>query len=191
MTQIKKYTFEGITQLYSDNNENIFDGCMVMYHTIYPEEKHLPFQVEAYGFLFCIGELSAMTKYTSKIKNIILWIIFFPVSVLGGALGVKLYYIFLPPLEEVGGMLAIPQIFNFIFSFCNVIIFFFFFYSIATKIIPSSAKVKFLISYFLILSMSCIALIFRIYTSRFYPLGSLIALFLNELDAKNKISQEK
>ena len=151
-----------------------------------------------------------MTKYTSKIKNIILWIIFFPVSVLGGALGVKLYYIFLPPLEEVGGMLAIPQIFNFIFSFCNVIIFFFFFYSIATKIIPSSAKVKFLISYFLILSMSCITLIFRIYTSRFYPLGSLIALFLittilfvfiflknefrsvlNELDAKNKISQEK
>ena len=63
MTQIKKYTFEGITQLYSDNNENIFDGCMVMYHTIYPEEKHLPFQVEAYGFLFCIeGELNILSN---------------------------------------------------------------------------------------------------------------------------------
>lgn len=113
-----------------------------------------------------------------KIKNILLWLIFFPLSLLGGVLSVRLYYIFVPSLEKIGGIIAVPQISSFFFSALNVFIFFFVFIAIAVKLIPSSVQVKLLVLYFLVLLMSCGMFVFRIYTSRFYPLGSLVALFL-------------
>lgn len=129
-------------------------------------------------FFFCKECFQIMKINMHKIKNLLLWIIFFPLSLLGGFLSIRLYDVFSPSLEDVGGILAVPQISSFFFSAVSVCIFFLVFIAIAVKLIPSSAQVKLLVVYLLVLLMSCGMFVFRIYTSRFYPLGSFVALFL-------------
>ncbi len=66
MVQIKKCTFEHITQSYFYKEKSVLDGCMIMQQTIKPEDVLLPFQVEAYALLFCIsGELNIISDLKS------------------------------------------------------------------------------------------------------------------------------
>lgn len=86
----------------------------------------------------------------TNIKKIILWLTFLPISSIGAVLGAKLYFLFADAYFSWWGGALYPIIRNFIQVIVGAVIFF----VISVKLIPSSNKVKFIISYILILLWS-------------------------------------
>ena len=89
-------------------------------------------------FFFFIGELSIMNKYISKIKNILLWIFFVPLSFIAAVLGGKLFFLFSDTVFNSYGGVFYP----FVKGFGSVIVGCIIFSGVSFYLIPSKNKTK-------------------------------------------------
>ena len=93
------------------------------------------------------------------IYKIILWLTFLPISFIGAVLGVKLYFLFSDALFSWWGGFLYPIIRSFLQVIIGVVIF----SLLSIKLIPSSNKIKFIVTYLVIFLWSNAVFIINIY----------------------------
>ncbi len=125
-----------------------------------------------------------MQKYISKIKNILLWIFFAPLSFIIAILGAKVYFLFADSVFNSFGGLFYPLI----KGFGSVIVGCVIFSSVSFYLIPSKNKTKFLMTFILLCLWAIPTFLLNLYSIVFqfdkiinvnaYTWGSTIAISL-------------